>query len=270
MKKPLFFIHTPKTGGSTFRYILETNSKDVSIQYFPGIHWPTWPNPEVLIPAKVHEQKDLYYGHFSFGIHERIEGPYAYAVFLRDPVRRVISGYNHLHQKGPKKLHEIVRNLSLEEYIDRALVLDADNGLVRRISGIQDKVPFGQVEEEHFRMAQENLEQHFLFVGFTEFFNASVFLLAQEIGLKNRYYWRQNTNKKRASKKIASSTLEKVRDLNVWDQKLYEKALSNFKMKLAESTFDNRQFERNNSFYNVRILPVKAWKKIQVELKKYF
>ncbi len=87
MSFPLFFIHPPKSGGSTVISFFDLNKgKDQFINF----EWDRngWENcHDELMATSVGG------GHHPYGIHRLLKRPVSYCTILRDPLARQISHY---------------------------------------------------------------------------------------------------------------------------------------------------------------------------------
>ena len=59
-------------------------------------------------PMAVKKRFDSVIGHFTFGFHQQFSGKYTYITFLRNPVSRVVSLFNHIKNVPQHPLHEVV------------------------------------------------------------------------------------------------------------------------------------------------------------------
>ena len=91
MNNKIIFLHIPRTGGTTFRDILERfyhSENVIEIKKFIE-------SEETIRTYTKDEQSKikLIKGHLNFGIHELINGDCKYITFLRDPVKRAYSHF---------------------------------------------------------------------------------------------------------------------------------------------------------------------------------
>lgn len=261
------FLHIPKSAGSTLRYIIKEKYKgNFGVVNW---HWTLWKNKDYLKQnfdfSKLSENQ-IVYGHFNYGLHEFLNQEVQYFTILRDPFKRVQSGYFHILRDAHSAYHFKIKNMSFDEYLGSQLILDVDNGQVRRISGIGDEVPFGELTEQHYNKAIQNIEDHFLFVGLTENFNASLYLLSKLMNWKSPYYWTQNKGKNKKQELINANDKQKAIDLNKWDYKLYDYCKQKLDQQLSETDFDEAKFLFRNKIYNISLLPKKVIRKIKSKL----
>ncbi|MDQ0417796.1 hypothetical protein J2Z48_001969 [Croceifilum oryzae] len=216
MKKPLWiFAHIPKTGGITMRGIIDSNVPSNQIYRYP-LHQ----NQEKMIRSLTSKQKENFrwvYGHCRYGVHQHFHRSYRYITMLRDPVSRVISTYYFICSMPTNGLHHKVKKMSLEEFVtsqDPRISAPLHNHQTRFLSGQNDP---------DLTLAMNNLNDHFAFVGITEMYPQSVFLLNQLQGWKQTHYSKENVTKKRPKRPDISEQLTNhIRSMNELDYHLYE------------------------------------------------
>lgn len=221
-----FFLHIPKTAGTTFRLIMR--------QHFHGC--PTQPSryveiknrgyPHFFYPMELPEseiEKCRYLsGHYSI-IFKHLMGKNCQVLtFLRDPVARAISNLNHFKQNN-----HLFRDLQIEEIYDYVKV-SMNNMQVRYLAprhfeGNLSLLPNQSVCEHIFNDAEENLRLCFL-VGICEYFDTSIALLEKKWNTRLGYksHTRQNVTKQKAA--LSTELIEKIKTDNVYDIQLYNTA----------------------------------------------
>ncbi|MBE9102935.1 sulfotransferase family 2 domain-containing protein [Vacuolonema iberomarrocanum] len=233
----LFYIHVPKTGGSTMtREILirEYAQDKIFGHFFMGLNYMGnkginhWKN---LSPEE-RQQFHLVTGHYPFGLHEVLDKPAAYITMLRNPVDRVISLYNHMRRKERHKHHEKIQRMTLQDFLEDETFLEADNYQVRQLAGIgwyDGYVGYGACAQEHLTRAQENIKHHFLLAGITEKFDQSILLFRYLLGWSTPFYKRINVhsgnnsynNSEGKHIEIDSTIIKLVEERNQLDIELY-------------------------------------------------
>ncbi len=89
--------------------------------------------------------------------------------------------------------------------------------------------------DKYFKQALENLND-LSFVGITEQFQQSAFILCQTFGWQKWYYMPQNVNKSRDEIKIIKSNFkQQIAGLNELDQELYNRGLELFNKQSANA-----------------------------------
>ncbi len=186
-------------------------------------------------------------GHNSFGIHDLVPGSYAYFTILRDPIDEFISQYYWFITGIPKDAHQKHIGIPLEEFgIEQYVEYAENNGYdvvtstnwlaahwhgkligkeVRTAVSVKQNGFFAQdtCTEEIFDLAIKNLETHYAFIGITEKYAESVFLLGKMMQWDRLVPYAQ-TN--RAEKPVQRSNLspdilERIKKLRFYDLKLY-------------------------------------------------
>lgn len=238
MKKPLWiFAHIPKTGGLTMRGIIDQNVPSNRIYRYPH-H-----NQENIVRTLTPTQKASFqwvYGHCRFGVHQYFGRPYRYITMVRDPVSRIISAYYFIRSMPSNGLYKQVKNMTLEEFIysqDPRISAPLNNHQTRFFSGQNDP---------DLKLAKKNLNQHFAFVGITEMYPQSVFLLNKLLGWKQTHYSKENVTKKRPKKPPINEELTNhIRRLNEMDYQLYEICKKRLKQKLRSLSSKDKKKLRN-------------------------
>lgn len=87
---PIYFLHIPKTAGTTFNRFLEAHfdSNDVC----PAHLW----RELITLPKEEVSRRRLIWGHFYSFLYKYVPDPFRYVVFLRDPIERALSHYGHI------------------------------------------------------------------------------------------------------------------------------------------------------------------------------
>jgi hypothetical protein len=115
MENPLLaFVHVPKTGGTSILGALQDSGKRFAVINSPG-------TAREFLAMPREEQLDHYavIGHMPFGIHYYADRPVNYAVFLRHPVERALSTYEHNMRNPDEPGAEIYRQMGLSAWARR-------------------------------------------------------------------------------------------------------------------------------------------------------
>ena len=139
-----------------------------------------------------------------------------YITFLRNPVDRFISHYNHGIRA---KRH----NMSLE---DRAEINGEGNYQTKFIIGAQNLQERGKpIREKDLEKAKEILTKEYSFVGLVEQFDESLILMKKQLGVNHfdLRYTRENVTKKKfiQKKDLSKPMLDKLSEINILDIELY-------------------------------------------------
>jgi hypothetical protein len=227
------FQHIPKTAGSTLRSILIKNYDSGEVCVANREEMITKLND--LSEDELEKIKCLN-GHVLFGIHEHLSNrPYEYYTLLRDPVEHVISEYYFILRKPNNLSHNIVTNMSFEEFI-------TSEQFKGRTSNRQTFFVSGGVQDD-INLAKENLENYYVVVGITEMFEESLYLIAQELGWKNYRYKKKNVTKERPLREdFPEEVIEIIKKNNELDFELY-----NFGKRLLEEKIQSLSPESKKS-----------------------
>lgn len=204
----IFFLHIPKTAGTTFQFILE-NSLGMTHCHLGHLGY------------KVADQRDFDFARKFFPWMRGIAGenlfdplrfsvpdPF-YITFLREPVARVFSHYQDrvLRSRAPQTFEQM---LATDEILE--------NTQVKRLAGKADL--------DRAKMVLEK----FNFVGLTERFELSLHILKKICPTKLNYnYMRKVTARDNSIKKSLESDariVDMTREKNCLDLKLYEFAVT--------------------------------------------
>ena len=159
--KPIVgFVHIPKTGGTTIKFILRNSTY--------GKHCDLQP----LVSRGVFSAKDFRFTKkaFFFGLHTiaghslrssagHFPRSLHYFTMVRDPLQRCLSHYQHIKRARQRK----GKNISFETFMVNEDITDCQ---VRRIAG-----------EPNVEKAVEELTGSYFFVGLTERFAESMLIL---------------------------------------------------------------------------------------------
>lgn len=263
----LFFLHIPKTAGSTLNYIIKNNYRERAREI--RWHWTTWLSKEELrdrLRKLDLSDSKLIHGHFVYGIHELVEKDDSkYVAFVRDPLSKALSGYYHIKRDTKANFHADYASGSVDGYLLDDRILENDNSLTRRLSGVGDGVPYGKVTKIHFNEAIENINKRFVSVGITEQFDESIELFRKLGVISKVYYWRQNVGSKRSAndrEKPSESTVKRFREQNRLDYQLYTYCVEQFGKQKEGLKFSQSLFNIKNRLYNFSLLPTKILRKL--------
>lgn len=225
----LFFVHVPKTAGQTFISILENQYPSAVTRVEPDRETdPKWQNIGEDAQRAQRSGAAVIVGHFRFGVHRWIEGPYRYVTFLRDPVDRVISHYHFALERpgipGDDRLRALTEG-ELEEAVTHPDVRQLQNFQTRLLAGFDDEgrpFPAGRSEEETLARAKENLDRCAV-VGLTERFDESIALMKLVFGWKTPVYARENPTTRRPTvDAVPQRLVALIEERNQLDRALYQ------------------------------------------------
>ncbi|SES69167.1 sulfotransferase family 2 domain-containing protein [Thalassotalea agarivorans] len=210
---PRFFIHIPKTAGTSFRVGLE--SQLYVVPHYALNQKITHKLVREKLSGNMTEQQfyesilkrnAVVAGHKKSQEYVNIIPPRNMCTFIREPVARTVSLYEHL-----KKNNKI--SVGFEEFLDNPIY---HNTQYNYLAGI----PVGL----------------YGFIGITEYYNESINIFNRYTGLKVPIK-KMNTNKASESKflQLSEQTRQKILTTNAKDVALYNEALSIFEQRKQAS-----------------------------------
>ncbi|MEH7238302.1 sulfotransferase family 2 domain-containing protein [Bacillus sp. JJ1562] len=224
----LIFLHIQKTAGSSFKTFLKNQFNKDQI----------WFDRSSRV-KEIKKTRDLQCigGHFAYGVHENFNLPYTYVTMLREPVDRVLSYYYFVKEKK-EGVDRRISKMDIKEFMDEYQAKTC-NYQTRRIAG--DKVDL--------ELAKKHLLEEFSFVGITERFKESIFLMQKEYNFPSLSYETRNITKKRAStQELPEEIISYIKQQNQLDIELYKFAKELFERKLK--TLTKKEKEQLLAFLN--------------------
>ena len=233
MGRPYFFLHIPKTAGTTLNTVFDNNLESGSVL-------DLYTEDQHRAFANVTYDRIARYkmvrGHiFIEDFEEILDGPVRFKVFtfLRDPIQRVISEYNFLKRWPKSHLYEYLnrKNVSLLEYVTsdcRRLRNRGRNNMVNSLSGVRA----GDCAER-LELAWHHLKDRFVFFGILERFDESLLMLRKLMGLDNTFYEKQNVRIMHADVSVGREEYEVLCEHNRYDLLLYERAVEEFSRRVS-------------------------------------
>ena len=193
MPPMLFFLHMPRTGGTTLNTVLKANFAPEEILSI--YQREDYERCRELEPAQLDGIR-LVIGHL---MPQSVEPPRFYDrevrifTLLREPVARIISEYRF--QKSWPSNHLYARlndeQISFRDYLtsrEKGLRYRGRNFMTHTLAHcFREDMP----GDELLDMARHNLE-HLFFFGVQDHFDASLLMLADRIGLEEIFYEKQN------------------------------------------------------------------------------
>lgn len=124
------FIHIPKTGGMSFEALL----RDI---YGDRFVCPFYADEELVKPVFNLPEFHVYQGHISYFISDVLPKPLEIVTFLRDPVVRAMSTYEHIRLNVKHPRHKIVaeETTNLADFAQHPLLRQDINNVQTRMLG---------------------------------------------------------------------------------------------------------------------------------------
>ena len=172
----VFYIHIPKTAGTTMSEIMYTHYVSGEVFTCPSVG----DTDSVFVSLLESDQQrknliKLVTGHIQFGWHRVFgEDEFTYVTLLRDPVDRVMSLYYSARASGIPRhyLWEGTQGVSLGEWVKNRVTPETFNWQTYMIAGVHSEL----------ELAKQNLLRHFSVVGFTDQFDLALARIAQLLG----------------------------------------------------------------------------------------
>lgn len=244
----VFFLHIPKTAGTSIREYFEWSYPARAI--CSGFS-------EVSITEALGREglsRRFYSGHVSFDYLDYFFHDYAWLTFLRDPVARTVSQYSNWanlssHQErwlegdGSDALRAAVVEATALPGIAEFVM--AENPIIRGVSFnpltrnlISGQFPTDAFEPDYYseamvEEAMRNLMQRFAFFGITERMGDSLELLGRNFSHLPRLIERKNTTERKV---CTPEETEAIRRMTRMDMALYERASEAFAQRFDSSS----------------------------------
>ena len=223
----LYFIHIPKTAGTTLRQLLEMQLDSGEIYPYKN-----------HMQAKGSVDHELVSGHFPFWFCEKLDPDFDRSfkvTILRDPVERYLSFLRAKKRGNPKFL-------SLESVMSQRLVRNSreqivliDNALCRNLASNPNLQG-----EALLRNAKENLEK-IDYILFFEEFDRDVTDLFSRLGVEIEEIPKTNVTVKEPA---SEALVEEIRKLHELDRQLYDYAKRELQPKNREYRLRTESFDR--------------------------
>ncbi|WP_431135819.1 sulfotransferase family 2 domain-containing protein [Psychroserpens mesophilus] len=238
------FLHIPKNGGTTLDHILDSQYN--KHQVFNIIeHKKKDKLLELKRKNKISKRliKVVKGGHFPYGIHEYFNNPQniKYYTILRNPLHRTLSYYYFAKAQPNHYLHQLINNVSLEEFLDREdLNFEVCNGQTKLIAGLYQKQ---ESNDAVFEDAKQHLENDFFQVGILEHYLESLFFLKEHLNWKKPIKYNILNVNKHKDLDITDAVKEKIISLNSFDMEIY-----NTYLQILEERIENMDLKSYETF----------------------
>ncbi len=218
-KKQFFFMHIPKTGGTSFRKVLNKSFKSSEI-YPNGSEMKLHNGYPKLNKVKKTQKNhwnniNLLRGHYPFVTGSLLGENTIYLTILRNPISRCVSYLHHIQRKNTKK--------SLDEIFDETKRASS-NLQVKYFSDndINNINYFGEenISVKALKLAKQNIDRC-NFVGINEDFIKSIELLGKMYKLKLNEIVKKNSGDYSIDN-VDQNLLKKIKQNNKFDMELYD------------------------------------------------
>jgi hypothetical protein len=231
-----FFLHIPKTAGTSFTSILDTYfAQD---QICPA----TYIGDFLALPEDSRLNYRLYRGHIDYTLRDYLPKPPIYITMLRHPIQRVISDIRQVERLPEHHLYELYHSIDLLTFVHHEAAAPEMRNLHTQMiapNTTQRASEHHPVRVHDVERAKEHLDS-FEFFGLTERFDDSVALLNYTFGWRpTRQSVMLNTAPKEAAKKpLPQNVIDSIIELNQYDLQVYEYACQRFEKRYRQMMFE--------------------------------
>jgi len=214
----VLFPHIPRTGGDTLNLVLQNYYTQQRSIHFNETY-QAWKFLREL------EDTDLecircFRGHgIYYGIHRYIPRSCTYIQIFRDPVERVISQYYLYMTDTENPMHSHIKdnNITLEEF--QQANANLQSMYILGFPHVHQNYP----DPADIPLMRQRLEKCFSFLGVTDMFDESIFMLKHALNWKSHVFWqKRRENKKRPPREeIPADLQEKIKLSHLPDSELY-------------------------------------------------
>ncbi|KUG28955.1 hypothetical protein ASZ90_001135 [hydrocarbon metagenome] len=236
MPEPFFFLHLPRTAGTTVNDILRANFRpgeilslyrDSDFKRLAGL------GSEALEGIRLIQGHTLLHSYDPPLMYSRLVRVFT---FLRHPVTRLVSEYAFLKTWPETSLYRFLNDnaVTFRDYLTskrRELRYRGKNPMTRLLSGCDfdlDGFP-----RQALDTAKRHLESVFGCFGLQERFDESLLVIGDFLGLQNVYYERRNVLAKGVKEDVGEADVQLALEKNAADMELYAFACELFAARVA-------------------------------------
>ncbi len=236
MKTPFFFLHIPRTAGTTINAVIKNNFEPHEIL---SVYRDADYTMLRHIDAALLDRIKLIQGHLLLSSHDppRIfSREVRVFTFLRNPVDRLVSEYLFLKSWPDNHLYRYLNEgeVSFCDYITsdaKELRYRGKNFMTRAVSGMD--FDLSRFPRQALDTAKHHLEHVFGFVGIQEMFDESLLVLRDFLGLRSIFHERTNALRSEVKQRITEADRAVAREHNAADMELHAFAVEVFKNAVA-------------------------------------
>lgn len=258
-KRPIIFVHVPKTAGSTIHAVL--SDKYENCFTIDGVDPEKSLRAFEKLSAQEKESVQVIKGHLSLRIVEQFNNPFLFT-YLRDPFDQFLSAFYYIKRADWNPHNERVTKLdTLEQYIDYAEQNGLDNIQTRHLSNSIQAYPedafrsLGNESSTLLEKAKENLNR-MDWVFHTNQFDTSLLILQKELNWATPPYYevRNKTKGRKKTSDVSATVRDKILALNALDVELFEhsKEINLVQMSKHELMGKLSAFDSGNKRYQLR------------------
>jgi len=234
-----FFIHTPKTSGTTFVDVLSRDPRNTIGYFYPPRREMIKFEERILATPAYHltnnpdwKKFNFIVGHFAFGIHETLGAEhFKYLGVIREPVSHYLSLYKAFLRMPQDYQQSILpQGISLQNLLAVSFTHNIQTFFLTGMT-------FSEIQADKdyaFEKAKENYQKYFCGVYPTTRFDEGLFYFKKRIGLKPIPYSRKNQAPSHQHIEIDEELISAIAKINDVDIKLYEYFSALFEQELQK------------------------------------
>jgi hypothetical protein len=239
----IYFLHIPKTAGSSVREMLRVNYHDKLCPYW---------NYDDLASSSENciEKYDVSAGHFGMSLLNLLDRHPVTFTFLRHPIDRTLSHFMHVKRESNHPYHKYVIDMDISDFLTDPITLPLVYNFQSRymsftptgfdclsrfpsacskpghLSVTWELMSYGMSDMDILDQSLRSLDK-INFVGFVEDFDNSMTRLVQLLGIRNYDIPKINVSANTADLANVTSTVrDRILELNQIDMNLYDVAKS--------------------------------------------
>ncbi len=239
----IYFLHIPKTAGSSVREMLRRNYEDKLCPY--------WSYDELVSCSQTCIEKyDVIAGHFGMSLVSLFDRHPLTFTFLRHPIGRTLSHFMHVKRDSNHPYHKHVVDMNLADFLTDPITVPLIYNFQSRymsfnltgfdcvsrfptasskpghLSVTWELMSYGMSDTDILNLSLRSLDK-ISFVGFVEDFDKYMTRLVQLLGINNYDIPKLNVSTNTTDLANVTSTVrDRILELNQIDMNLYDVAKS--------------------------------------------